>query len=248
MKNIREVLDATYLKTAEQLGIEVFENKQIVADFVTQAIAYDFKLVMIRPSYVSMACQQIKAANSTVLLGTVIDFPNGNAPLSEKLTEAQKAIDSGADELDFVINYRAFQTGDIDAVRTEVRTATSLCLKYQKVIKWIIEVAALSEDEIASISALIKEVIITHFSIEAAEKVFVKSSTGFFKRTDPGPVGATLAAIRCMSENAHPLPVKAAGGVRNLEEVEAMLEAGASRIGTSSAKEIVMGEEVKNNY
>lgn len=247
MKNVGEVLDATYLKTAEQLGIEVFENKQIVADFVSEAIAYNFKLVMIRPSYVSMAHQQIQVANSAVLLGTVIDFPNGDAPLSDKLIEAQEVIDSGVDELDFVINYRAFQAGEIELVRTEVKEATSLCLKHQKTVKWIIEIAALKEEEIASISRLIKEVVLAHFATEV-EKVFVKTSTGFFIREDGGPVGATLPAVRLISENAHPLPIKAAGGVRNLEEVEAMLLAGASRIGTSSAKEIVLGEKVKNNY
>ena len=129
--------------------------------------------------------------NSNVLVGTVIDFPVGQASLKTKLSEAEKAIEDGADELDFVVNYQAFQKGDFEAVRAQINACTVLCLKNDKVIKWIIEIAALSDEEIASLTALIREEVEQSFPNEV-DKVFVKSSTGFYQRVDGGPVGATF--------------------------------------------------------
>ncbi|PZR21777.1 MAG: deoxyribose-phosphate aldolase, partial [Flavobacterium psychrophilum] len=79
-------------------------------------------------------------------------------------------------------------------------------------------------------------------------KVFVKSSTGFYKTRDGIPNGATLPGIKLMLENAYPLPVKAAGGVRTLEEARQMIAIGVKRIGTSSAKAIVSGETTSGGY
>src|SRR5690554_7384190 len=113
MIEIKQYLDSTYLKTAEQAGLSEIENKKTADHFINEAIRQEFKLIMIRPEVVAQAREAIDKAESGVLVGTVIDFPQGNAPLEEKLKQAQKAIDDGADELDFVIDYNAFKNGNI---------------------------------------------------------------------------------------------------------------------------------------
>ena len=78
--------------------------------------------------------------------------------------------------------------------------------------------------------------------------MFIKSSTGFFQRLDGGPVGATISAVKIMIENAGELPIKASGGIRNIEDVNRMIDLGVSRIGTSSAKQIILGEQTTKHY
>ena len=247
MKHIKSFLDSTYLKTAEQASLSQFDHQQIVKEFVHEAIAFNFKLVMIRPEYVVATRTILDEHNSNVLVGTVIDFPVGQASLKTKLSEAEKAIEDGADELDFVVNYQAFQKGDFEAVRAQINACTVLCLKNDKVIKWIIEIAALSDEEIASLTALIREEVEQSFPNEV-DKVFVKSSTGFYQRVDGGPVGATISGIKIMKDNSGQLPIKASGGVRNIEDVKIMLDLGVSRIGTSSAKHIILGHKSTKDY
>ncbi|WP_439128327.1 deoxyribose-phosphate aldolase [Polaribacter sp.] len=236
---ISQFLDATYLKTATQAKISEQENLQNVIALVEEAITYHYKLVMIRAKYIPTVKKRLLDAKSYVLIGTVIGFHEGTYSLSDKLEEAQKAIDLGADELDFVINYQAFKEGKIKLITEEVTQGTKLCLKNNKVVKWIIEVAALTNKEIIVISQLIKKIVLENFGEENAKKVFVKSSTGFFKTADNLPNGATLENIKLISENAKPLQVKAAGGVRDYETALKMIALGVDRIGTSSSKEII---------
>lgn len=243
---INQFLDATYLKTASQANSTEEENQQNVVDLINEAILYNYKLVMIRAKYISLAKEMLSKANADVLVGTVIDFPEGNSSKEIKLEEAKKAIDLEADELDFVVNYMAFKEGKINLIKAEVFAATKLCLENNKVAKWIIEVAALTSEEIIVISQLIKEVVLTNFDESAAEKVFVKSSTGFFKTEDNKPNGATLETMKLISENAKPLQIKAAGGVRDYGTALKMISLGVDRIGTSSAKEICNKEENNN--
>lgn len=245
---IKHYLDSTYLKTAEQAGLSENENTTVVATFIQEAIDNDFKLIMIRPDVVSLARTMIDKANSEVLVGTVIDFPEGNSSVEEKLKEAQQAIENGADELDFVIDYNAFKNGNFQKPKQEVLECSKLGLDNNKVVKWIIETASLTPMQIVQISALIKNVIIANFDEDVYEKVFVKSSTGFFKTPNGEPNGATVEAIKLMIENSFPLPVKASGGVRSLEEAEQMIKLGVKRIGTSSAKIIADGGTSKIGY
>jgi len=248
MMLIKQYLDSTYLKTAPQAGLSGGENTEVAKKLIQEAIDNDFKLIMIRPDVVRMARTMIDEAKSEVLVGTVIDFPEGNSSVEEKLKEAQQAIDEGADELDFVIDYTAFKNGDFQKPKQEVLECTKLGLDHHKAVKWIIETAALNPMQIVQISALIKNIIIANFDEDVYEKVFVKSSTGFYKTDDGKPNGATVEGIRLMIENAFPLPVKASGGVRSLEEAEQMIKLGVKRIGTSSAKIIVDGGTSKSNY
>jgi len=245
---IKNFLDATYLKLPEQAGLTPEKNQLVVKNFIQEAIAFGFKLVMIRPDQVVLAKTLITQAQSTVLLGTVIGFHEGTQSTEEKLKEAQQAIADGADELDFVCNYRAFINGEINLVKNEVLLGTKLALSNNKTVKWIIEVAALNPLQIVQLTVLIKNVVLANFHEDQYHAVFVKSSTGFFKTNNNLPNGATEESIILMLENAFPLPVKAAGGVRNLEEAQKMIKLGVKRIGTSAAKEIVLGIENKQIY
>ena len=246
--NIKQYLDSTYLKTASQAGLTVAENTTIVKEFIQEAIDENFKLIMIRPDMVSLASKMITDANSVLQIGTVIDFPEGKGGLDAKLVEANQAIEDGVDDLDFVCNYEAFKAGNIDLVKEEIFKCTQLGLTNNKVVKWIIEVAALSEKQIIQISVLIKNLVITNFKEENYASVFVKSSTGFYKTENNLPNGATLPAIIIMLENANPLSVKAAGGVRTYEEAVEMIRLGVKRIGTSGAKAIANGHKGKGEY
>jgi deoxyribose-phosphate aldolase len=109
---ISQFLDATYLKTAAQAGISEQENLNTVLQLLEDALLYDYKLIMIRDNYVAVVKKRLVAVKSNVLIGTVIDFPEGKLSIEEKLQEAQRAIDLGADELDIVINYAAFREGN----------------------------------------------------------------------------------------------------------------------------------------
>lgn len=246
--NIKQYLDSTYLKTANQAGITESENTAIAQSFIKEAIAEHFKLIMIRPEIVTIAKKMIAEARSKVVVGTVIDFPEGKSTIDIKLTEAKQAIADGADELDFVCNYEAFKNGDTDLVKDEILKGTRLGLEHQKVVKWIIEVAALNNQQIVQLSALIKNVVITNFKEDSYSQVFVKSSTGFYKTENNAPNGATVETIIMILENASPLFVKAAGGVRTYEEAVAMIRLGVKRIGTSSAKTIANGEVSDSSY
>jgi deoxyribose-phosphate aldolase len=246
--NIRSYLDSTYLKTPEQAGLSVSENREVVRRFVSEAIAEKFKLIMIRPDMVRMAKEMVADARSGVLVGTVIDFPEGTSDIDSKLKEAAQAIEDGADDLDFVCNYSAFINGDIDKVREEVLRGTTLGVEKGKTVKWIIEVAALQPEEIIKLSALIKNCVVSNFKEEVYESVFVKSSTGFYKTDNGSPNGATIPAIKMMLDNASPLQIKAAGGVRNYEEAVEMIRLGVKRIGTSAAKAIADGSKTDGGY
>ena len=246
--NIKEYLDSTYLKTAKQAGISEKNNIKIVVNCIQEAIDEHFKLVMIRPDMVTLAKKMILKEHSKLDIGTVIDFPEGNSRLSLKLQEAQQAIIDGADDLDFVCNYEAFKKGELNLVKEEILKCTQLGIQNHKVVKWIIEVAALNNQQIIQLSALIKNVIISNFKEENYASVFVKSSTGFYNTENNLPNGATIPTIIMMLENASPLSIKAAGGVRNYEEAMNMVRLGVKRIGTSSAKAIVNGVTASNSY
>ncbi|KUJ60279.1 2-deoxyribose-5-phosphate aldolase [Flavobacteriaceae bacterium CRH] len=248
MMNVKQYLDSTYLKTASQAGLSEVENNVVVTNAISEAIAEGFKLIMIRPEHVALAKKMIVQANSTLLIGTVIDFPEGKSDIESKIKEATEAIENGADDLDFVCNYNAFKNGEIDVVKHEVLLGTQIGLSNNKTVKWIIEVAALTDKEIIQLSALIKNIVMSNFKEENYASVFVKSSTGFFKTENDLPNGATIPTIIMMLENASPLPIKAAGGVRTYDEAIEMIRLGVKRIGTSAAKTIANGGNTTNQY
>jgi deoxyribose-phosphate aldolase len=246
--NIKNYLDSTYLKTAEQAKISEKETIVLVQNFVQEAIDEKFKLVMVRPDKVALAKKLIDSQDSKVFIGTVIGFPEGTNTIEEKVLEAKQAIEDGADELDFVVNFEAFKSGDIELVKEEVLQGTQLALQHNKTIKWIIEIAALNGVQIIQLTSLIKNVVVSNFKERNFENVFVKSSTGFYKTLNDLPNGATFPAIIAMLENAFPLSVKASGGIKTKEEAFEMIKLGVKRIGTSSAKAIAEGIETSEGY
>jgi deoxyribose-phosphate aldolase len=246
--DIKNYLDSTYLKTNSQAGLTEIENEAVAKSFIQEAINEGFKLIMIRPDRVALSKKMIVDADSKVLIGTVIDFPQGTSPIAKKLDEALVCIQNGADELDYVCNYEAFKSGDINLVEDEVLRGTQLGLSNDKIVKWIIETAALTAAQIAAITTLIKNVIVINFKEEEYSSVFVKSSTGFYITENNLPNGATVDSIKIMLQNAGPLSVKAAGGVRTYKEAVEMIGLGVKRIGTSGAKAIANGEETSSKY
>ena len=236
-EDITQYLDSTYLKTGEQADLSDEDNRNVVIKTIQEAIDNNFKLVMIRPEFVSLAREMIDDANSNVVIGTVIDFPGGGGSTLDKVSEAEDAIMNGVDELDYVADYRAFQRGDLEKVSEDIVAGTEVGLNNGKMVKWIIETGALSKEEIEGITSLISDRVMNNFPGKA-QNVFVKTSTGFYKGT-----GATVDDVILMKSKSGDLPVKASGGVYNRKDLDNMVKAGASRIGTSRAYDIYKGKE-----
>ncbi|WP_073295322.1 deoxyribose-phosphate aldolase [Chryseobacterium polytrichastri] len=248
MMNIAQYLDSTYLKTPAQSGISNEETLQKNKELTQEAIDNGILAVMIRPDYVSEIKKYIQERNANVIVGTVIGFHEGTYSVDEKLAEATTAIENGADELDFVINYNAYQKGDLELVKEEFVQCTQLCIQHHKVAKWIIEIAALTDEEIADLTKHISNWAEENFSESDLSQIFVKSSTGFYETADGKPNGATFEGVKIMLDNAGKLPVKAAGGVRTPEDAERMINMGVKRIGTSSAIALIKNKSASEGY
>lgn len=236
---INQYLDSTYLKTPEQSGLTEEQTFDKVRALTDEAIAYHFKEVMIRPNFVKLIKDYITSQHSNVLVGTVIGFHEGTYSLEEKLEEAEQAILDGVDELDYVINYEAYKKGELSLVENEFISGTKLGLQAGKTVKWIIEIAALTDQQIADLTAHIWKWAQDNFEEKDFSRIFVKSSTGFYKTEDGKPNGATFEGVKIMLDNAGKLPVKAAGGVKTPADAEKMITMGIQRIGTSSAKALL---------
>jgi len=246
--NIAQYLDSTYLKTPLQSGISEEETLVTVKELAQVAIENGIFAVMIRPDYVAEIRKYLDARDSHVILGTVIGFHEGTYSLNEKLAEAKKAIEDGADELDFVINYSEYLKGNLEYAKEEFLTCTQLCIQNRKVAKWIIEIAALTDEQIADLTMNISNWAEENFSQNDLSEIFVKSSTGFYETENGKPNGATFEGVGIMLDNAGKLPVKAAGGVRTPEDAEKMINLGVKRIGTSSALALIKNESSSEGY
>lgn len=187
-----------------------------------EAYEHRFRTVCVPPSYVLYASDIL--AGSPVKVCTVIGFPLGYNSLAVKVTEAEKAIEDGATELDMVINLARFKSMAYLSVREEIATLAGLTQSQGALLKVIIETAYLDETEIR---------IACELCIEAKAD-FVKTSTGF------GPTGAALEQVKLIrSLLTDSMQVKASGGIKTYEQALAFIEAGATRIGTSSGIDIV---------
>ncbi|MET3732796.1 deoxyribose-phosphate aldolase [Moheibacter stercoris] len=243
-----DYLDSTYLKTPKQSGLSDSETLNTVHQLAKEAMENDIYAVMVRPDYVRSLRMLLDENQSKVKLGTVISFPEGRNTIDEKISEAQRAIADGADDLDFVVDYVAFKNGNLEKVRDEIEFCSRLGLKAGKVVKWIIETAALTDEEIVAITKMIREIAESKLAEFDLSQIFVKSSTGFFETPNGEPNGANEHVIKLMLENAGALSVKASGGVRTKEEAEKMIELGVKRIGTSSAFQIISGGNANGTY
>jgi deoxyribose-phosphate aldolase len=177
----------------------------------------------VNPVYVKLAATALKS--SKVKVSSTIGFPFGSSVTEIKAMEALRAVEDGAKELDMVINVGLLKSGDYNSVKRDITMVVEVKrLVREVVVKVIIETAHLTKEEKIMACRLAKE----------AKADFVKTSTGFFG------LGATVEDVRLMRETVgKEMGVKAAGGIRSYPEVIRMIEAGANRIGTSSAVEII---------
>lgn len=218
---INKFIDHTILKAVA--------TKEDVKKICDEAIQYDFKSVCINPANVALAKELLE--DSDVLVCTVIGFPLGANTKEIKALETLDAIRNGADEIDMVINIGKAKEHDFDYIEDEIKLVVASAAG--KTVKVIIETCYLTDEEKVECCLAAKR----------ANATFVKTSTGF------GTGGATASDIRLMREAVgEEMGVKASGGVRSLEDLESMVEAGASRIGASSGVAIMENSVSKSDY
>lgn len=187
-----------------------------------EAREYGFATVCVNPTWVRLAAARLKG--SPVAVCSVVGFPFGATTPDVKHYETRRAIFDGAMEIDMVINVGALKSGDLHLVTRDIEAVVGPCRDAGAATKVIIEAALLTTSEKITACTLAK----------AARADFVKTSTGF------GPGGATAADVALMrSVVGTDMGVKAAGGVRDLESLKAMVAAGATRIGASAGVRIV---------
>jgi deoxyribose-phosphate aldolase len=187
-----------------------------------EAAQFHFATVCVNPAWVSTAARLL--AGSGVGVCSVVGFPLGATTPDVKGYETRRAIFDGAREIDMVINVGALKSGDVRAVERDIEAVTSACRECGALSKVIIEAALLTDDEKVTACTLAK----------AAAADYVKTSTGF------GPGGATAADVALMRRVVGAdMGVKAAGGVRDLDGLKAMVAAGATRVGASAGVKIV---------
>ena len=204
----------------------ILKPEATVADITKlcqEAVEYQFAAVCINPTYVKLAHDITRG--SGVKVCTVVGFPLGAHVPEIKAMEARRAIREGAKEIDMVINIGALKSGDGDLVFRDIRSVVEACVDGSATCKVIIEAALLTDDEKIKACELSKK----------ARAHYVKTSTGF------GPGGATAHDVALMSKivSGTKIGVKAAGGIRTLEDAKKMIEAGATRIGASAGVKIV---------
>ena len=205
--SVIDKIDHTLLKpdaTREQIKKMCDEAKQ-----------YGFASVCVNPSYVGYVAEQLKG--SSVAACSVIGFPLGSTMPEVKAFETDAAIKAGANEVDMVINIGAAKSGEWGLVRKDIEAVVKAA-NGRALVKVIIETCLLTDDEKVKACQMAKEVYAD----------FVKTSTGFSKS------GATVEDVRLMKQTVGNMLVKAAGGVRDYKSAVAMINAGASRLGTSS--------------
>ncbi len=209
-----------YNKLIDNTLLKADATKEQIKALCEESIKYDFKSVCINPSYIPYAKEILKG--SDVLVCTVIGFPLGQMTTKAKVFEATDAVEIGADEVDMVINIAKLKDHEYDYVLNEIKEIKKAVGNHT--LKVIIECCLLTNEEIVKASELVKE----------AGADFVKTSTGFSKW------GAKVEDVALMKKTVgDACEVKAAGGVRTHEELLEMVEAGATRIGTSSGAKLM---------
>jgi deoxyribose-phosphate aldolase len=187
-----------------------------------EAAEFHFATVCVNPAWVATAASLLRGSGVGVC--SVVGFPLGATTGDVKQYETRRAIFDGATEIDMVINIGALKSGDLRTVERDIEAVVDPCRQCGVVSKVIIEAALLTDEEKITASTLTK----------AAGADFVKTSTGF------GPGGATVADVALMRRVVGAeMGVKAAGGVRDLEGLKAMVAAGATRVGASAGVKIV---------
>ena len=218
VKEVAAMVDHTNLK-----AFAVREDFRILCD---EAKRYGFKSVAINTYPVKMCREMLEG--SEVLTGAAVGFPLGQMTIATKVAEAGNAVKDGCQEFDYVLNVGKVKEHDYDYIKDEMTQMVDVARKAGICVKVIFETCYLTEEEIIEVAKIASQV----------KPDFVKTSTGF------GNSGAKAEHVKLMKEYAGPdVQVKAAGGIRSWEDAKAMIEAGATRLGTSSGIRIV--EEMK---
>lgn len=194
-----------------------------IKNLCNDAIKYHFASVCVNPCYVSLAKELLDG--TTVNVGTVVGFPLGANTIRTKEMETLIAVEDGADEIDMVINIGALKNGDYDYVRNEIEDI--MAAVDGKVLKVIIETCYLTDEEIGKITEICNDTYVN----------FIKTSTGY------GTRGVSLDDIDII--NAHKndiLEIKASGGIRSIDMVDALIQKGVTRIGVSNI-DFLKGDE-----
>ena len=205
------------LKHVDHTQLKAFATWEDIDKLCNEAVALHTASVCVPPCYI----KRIRQAYPDLCICTVVGFPLGYSVHEAKEAETKKAIEDGADEVDMVINISDVKNGDYDAVLNEIKALRALT--EGKILKVIIETCYLTDEEKIKLCGIVTE----------AGADYIKTSTGF------GTAGATLEDIAIFKANIGPdVKMKAAGGIRTKEAMEAYLEAGCDRIGSSSAGSI----------
>lgn len=220
---LAKLFDHTYLKAYAS-----YEDMKRLCD---EAKSIGCAMVAINSSMTIICKELLKGTD--IHVGAAISFPLGQTTLETKLFETKDAIDNGADEIDYVVNLTAVKNGDYTYVEKEMTEISKLCHDNNVICKVIFENCYLTKDEIAKLSEIALKVL----------PDYIKTSTGF------GSGGATIEDVKLMkSIVGDKVKVKAAGGIRDLKTCMAMVEAGASRIGTSSSLKILEEYDNENSH
>jgi deoxyribose-phosphate aldolase len=213
MMDLAKMIDHTNLKASTV--------KEEILKLTKEAKEYRFASVCVNPTWVELAAQELKGTDVKVC--TVIGFPLGANTKEVKVFETKDAIEKGAEEIDMVINIAKLKDGDDDYVESEIAGVVEAS-RGKAIVKVIIETCLLTDDEKKQVCNL---------AVKAGAD-FVKTSTGF------STGGATIEDVALMKQTvgAH-VGVKASGGIRSKEDAQAMVHAGAARIGASSGIAIV---------
>lgn len=218
--NVASLIDHTLLKADA--------TKDEIAKLAEEARKYEFASVCVNPVWVAFAAEQL--SGSPVKVCTVIGFPLGATTSETKVFEARNAIENGATEVDMVINIGALKGREDDRVEKDIRAVVEAA-SGKALVKVIIETSLLTnEEKVRACEAAVR-----------AGADFVKTSTGF------STGGATPEDVALMRKTVgDKVGVKASGGVRSMEDIKKMTEAGATRIGSSSGVKLAEGQESRN--
>ncbi|EEL49216.1 MULTISPECIES: deoxyribose-phosphate aldolase [Bacillus cereus group] len=219
-----------YAKLIDHTLLKPDTKKEAIVTLCEEAKKHDFASVCVNPTWVETAAELLKGTDVKVC--TVIGFPLGANTPETKAFETQDAIAKGATEVDMVINIGALKDKNDELVERDVRAVVEAA-KGKALVKIIIETCLLTEEE---------KIRACELSVKAGVD-FVKTSTGF------STGGATVEDVALMRKTVGPkIGVKASGGVRNGQDMDAMVEAGATRIGTSAGVALVSGKTATTDY
>lgn len=213
-EKLAKMIDHTYLKA--------YATKKDFEKLCSEAKEYGFGMVAIN-SYPVKLCKELLKGTS-VHVGAAISFPLGQTTIENKCFETLKAIEEGADEIDYVLNIGKVKEHDYDYIEREMNELVKIARNNNVIIKVIFENCYLEKDEIEECAKIAKKV----------KPDYIKTSTGF------GTFGATVEGVKLMKQIVgDDVKVKAAGGIKDYATAKQMIEAGASRIGTSSSIKII---------